>query len=277
MTVSIRNTNARIVSLINIPRWLPTPDNVEANRAQKVIRDAVIGFIEERRKSGEDKGDLLSMLLLATDEETGHGMSDKQVYHEAITLFAAGHETTANALTWSWLLLGRNPAAMQKLQAELDEQLQGRTPTMQDLVRLPYTEQVIKESMRLYPPAWIMNRQAIEDMNIGGYDVPKGSLIFFSQYAMHRHPKYYAEPDAFMPERWTVEFEKQLPKYAYFPFGGGPRVCIGQQFAMMEARLILASIAQRWTMEIVPEQVIEEEPLITLRARNGIKVRLHAR
>jgi cytochrome P450 len=131
--------------------------------------------------------------------------------------------------------------------------------------------------MRLYPPAWIMNRQAIEDMNIGGYDVPKGSLIFFSQYAMHRHPKYYAEPDAFMPERWTVEFEKQLPKYAYFPFGGGPRVCIGQQFAMMEARLILASIAQRWTMEIVPEQVIEEEPLITLRARNGIKVRLHAR
>jgi cytochrome P450 len=271
ITLGIETLNRRVINPLYLPDWAPTPGNRKRRAAGELLDRVIMGMIEQRRAAGEDRGDLLSMLVLSVDDSGA--MSTKQAHDEALTLFVAGHETTANALSWTWYLLSQHPEVEANLHAELASVLGGRAPTVADLERLPYTEMVVKESLRLYPPAWIQSREAAADVEIGGVTIPKGSILLMSQYAMHHSARYFDDPERFIPERWTVEFEKRLPKGAYFPFGGGPRVCIGQAFAMMEARLILATIAQQYRLELVPGQVVEPEPLITLRPKNGLQMR----
>jgi cytochrome P450 len=217
------------------------------------------------------------MLIAARDEESATagartGLSSTELRDEVLTIFLAGYETVANALSWTWLLLGQNPEAEARLHAELDTVLEGRLPTLEDLPRLPYTEMVVAESMRLYPPAWAMGRQATEDVEIGPYRLPQGTFVFFSQYIVQRNPKYFPDPLLFRPERFTPEAKAQRPKFAYFPFGGGSRQCIGESFAWMEAVLVLATLAQRWRLALVENQRIELQPKITLRPKYGIQV-----
>lgn len=263
---------------LSLPDWLPTPRNRRRKAATKVLDKAVLQFVKDRRASGEDKGDLLSMLLLAQDEDDGGMMDDQQVRDEAVTLFAAGHETTSNALTWTWYLLSQHPEVMTRLQDEVDSVLGGRPPTLDDLAQLKYTEMVIKESMRLYPPAWIlMSRTPKETVNIGGYQIDPGDWIYVSPYVTHRNPEFFPNPESFDPEHFTEDNEAALPRYAYFPFGGGARVCIGNSFALMEARLILATVVQRYRLELVPGQEIVPEPEITLRPRNGLQMTVQPR
>ncbi|MFN8529506.1 MAG: cytochrome P450 [Anaerolineae bacterium] len=260
------------------PNWLPVKENRDIRSSMAEVNAVMMPIIEARRKANEDRGDLLSMLLAAQDEETGSGMSDQQVRDEAVTLFIAGHETTSNALAWTWALLSQHPDVEARLYAELDSVLGGRTPEVSDLPKLKYTDWVIKESMRLYPPAWILNaRVPQEDIEIDGYAIPKDTWLFISPYVMHRDPRYFDHPDVFMPERWANDFDKQIPRYAYFPFGGGPRVCIGNSFAMMEARLVLATVAQHYQLRLNPAHKLEPEPLITLRPKHGLPMILHKR
>jgi cytochrome P450 len=250
---------------------LPTPAHFRFHALAKKIDKVVYRIISERRASGKDEGDLLSMLLAARDED-GSQMSDRQLRDEVMTLFLAGHETTALTLAWSWYLLGAHPEAERKFHAELDEVLGDREPTAADLSRLRYTEQVAKESMRLYPPAYGLGREAIEDCEIGGYRVPAGTQVFMFQWATQRDRRFYDDPLKFKPERWTDEFNARLPKYAYFPFGAGPRACIGAAFAMMEIILALAAIGQRFRLELVPDHPVTIWPAMSLRPREGIKV-----
>jgi cytochrome P450 len=261
---------------ILIPSWVPTPRNIRKKRAVRKLDKIIYRIIEERRKSERDAGDLLSMLLAARDED-GSRMTDKQLRDESITLFLAGHETTANALSWTWWLLGQTPAAERKLHAELDSLLGERAPTLDDVAKLKYTEQVLTESLRLYPPAWGTARIAIEDHEIGGYKVPKGTGISLSQWVMHRDPRWFDAPEEFRPERWEDGLAKRLPRFAYFPFGGGPRQCIGNTFALMEAMLVLATIAQRYRFRLVERHPVVPLPSITLRPRHGIRAVLEAR
>jgi cytochrome P450 len=264
-------------SLIRIPKSIPTPHNLRFERAARRLERIVRTIIEERRKSeDEDRGDLLSMLMLAEDE-SGEQMTDKQLRDEVMTLFLAGHETTANALTWTLWLLSLNATAEVGLVEELGRVLGGRAPTVADLPNLPYVERVIKESMRLYPPAWVMGREAIGECEVGGYRMPAGTTALISQWVVHRDPRYHHDPQRFDPDRWTAEYEEALPRFAYFPFGGGPRQCIGAGFAMTEARLILATVAQRFTMELAPGQRVEPYPSITLRPKQGIRMSLAER
>jgi len=244
-------------------------------RAQNIsaLNQVVYKVIEDHRASQEDRGDLLSMLLETLDEEgDGTGMSNEQVRDEVMTLFLAGHETTANALSWTFYALTQHPEVEAKLHEELERVLGGRTPALADLPNLPYTRQVFSEAMRLYPPAWIMGRTAIGPDSIGGYIIPAGSTIIFSQYLMHRNPTYWVEPERFDPERFSNEHNSERPRYAYFPFGGGPRLCIGEPFAWMEGQLLLASLAQKWRFRLAKGAVIEPEPSITLRLRHGLPV-----
>src|SRR3989440_1777196 len=227
---------------------LPTPYHFRFYALAKKIDKVVYRIIAERRASSKDQGDLLSMLLAARDED-GSQMSDRQLRDEVMTLFLAGHETTALTLAWSWYLLGTNPYAERKFYAELDEVLGGRAPTAADLPRLKFTEQIAKECMRLYPPAYGLGREAINDFEIGGYQISAGTQVFMFQWATQRDPRFYDEPQAFRPERWTADFIERLPRYAYFPFGGGPRACIGASFAMMEIILCLAAIGQKFRLE----------------------------
>lgn len=262
---------------INIPQWLPIPRNRRRKAAKQVLDRVVMGFIEERRTDPRDKGDLLSMLLLSADDE-GRRMTDQEVRDEAVTLFAAGHETTSNALSWTWYLLSQHPHVVEKLHAELQTVLAGRAPTLKDLRRLPYTHQILKESMRLYPPAWnLTSRRPTKDTQLLGYDIPAESIILIAPYVVHRLPTLWDEPNHFDPERFQPEREKQLHRYAYFPFGGGHRVCIGNSFAMMEAALVLATIAQRYDLELLPDPVVEPEPMITMMPKYGLRMRLHQR
>jgi cytochrome P450 len=255
---------------------LPTPYHFRFHALAKKIDNVVYRIIAERRASGKDEGDLLSMLLAARDED-GSQMSDRQLRDEVMTLFLAGHETTALTLAWSWYLLGKNPETERKFHAELDEVLGDREPTMADLPRLKYTEQIAKECMRLYPPAYGLGREAIDDCEIGGYRVPAGTQVFMFQWKTQRDPRFYDRPDDFIPERWNSEFTAQLPKYAYFPFGGGPRACIGASFAMMEIILVLATIGKRFRLGLVPDHPVTIFPAMSLRPRQGIKVAVQNR
>lgn len=259
---------------------LPLPDAIDRlplpalrrSRAARARLDRIIyDLIADRRAKGVDRGDVLSMLLLARDEEgDGEGFDDRQVRDEAMTLFLAGHETTANALCWTWYLLSQHPEIEHRLHEELARVLQGHAPTVSDYARLPYTESVITESMRLYPPAWLIGRRAIERFQVGGFTVPAGALVFMSPYVLHRDQRYFDAPEVFRPERWTPAFKANLPKFAYFPFGGGPRQCIGESFAKMELVLVIATIAQRWRFRLVPGRRVVPQPLVTLRPRDGV-------
>src|SRR5437870_4014510 len=255
---------------------LPTPYHFRFHALAKRIDDVVYRIIAERRASGKDEGDLLSMLLAAHDED-GSQMTDRQLRDEVMTLFLAGHETTALTLAWSWYLLGRDPETDKKFHAELDEVLGGREPTFADIPRLKHTEQIAKESLRLYPPAYGLGREAIDDCEIGGYRVPKGTQVFMFQWATQRDPRFYDEPLEFKPERWTDEFIGRLPKYAYFPFGHGPRACIGASFAMMEIILVLATIGQKFRLELVRDHPVSILPAMSLRPKEGIQVRIERR
>jgi cytochrome P450 len=259
-----------------IPHWLPTAANVRLELATRKIEKVLYRIITEKRASGCDAGDLLSMLLAARDED-GSRMTDQQLRDEAITLFLAGHETTANTLSWTWWLLAQNPAVEAKLHAELRTVLARRVPSLDDLPKLVYTNHVITESMRLYPPAWGMARTAIEDHEIAGYSVPKGSGVSFAQWTVHRDARWYDAPDEFRPERWEGDLLKRIPRFAYFPFGGGPRQCIGNSFALMEAALVLATIAQQYRFRLVKGHPVVPLASITLRPRHGIRAVLEAR
>jgi cytochrome P450 len=254
--------------------WFPRPENVRYHNAIAQMDQAIYKLIHQRRASGEDAGDLLSMLMQARDEEDGSQMSDKQLRDELATLMLAGHETTANALSWTWMLLSQHPEVRSQLQNELKEVLDGRFPTVADIPHLRYTELVIKEAMRLYPPVSIFGRQATQDCTIGEYAVPAGCVIMISQWVMHRDPRYFENPAAFQPERWADDLEKRLPRGVYIPFGDGPRICIGKGFALMEAVLLVATIAQWFQLDLVPDFPIVPQPSITLRPEFGIKVQV---
>ncbi len=269
--------------LVALPRaesylqW-PVPGLMRFRRARRALDTVVHRLIAQHRADGVDRGDLLSMLMAARDDEADHsGMTDTQLRDEVITIFLAGYETVANALTWTWYLLAQNPQAEARMHAEIDAVLAGRLPTLEDLPQLRYTEMVLAESMRLYPPAWAMGRQAICDVEIGPYKLPRGTYFFFSQYIIHRSERYFPDQLKFDPERFTPEAKANRPRFAYFPFGGGSRQCIGEGFAWMEGVLILATIAQRWRFRLVPGQHIEVQPKITLRPKTGILVVPEAR
>src|SRR6266849_1312330 len=255
---------------------LPTPYHFRFHALAKKIDNVVYRIIAERRTSGKDEGDLLSMLLAARDED-GSRMSDRQLRDEVMTLFLAGHETTALTLAWSWYLLGTNPDAERKFHAELDDVLGDRAPSAADLPRLKFTEQIAKECMRLYPPAYGLGREAIVDCEIGGYQIRAGTQVFMFQWATQRDPRFYDEPQAFRPERWTEDFIERLPKYAYFPFGGGPRACIGASFATMEIVLCLAAMGQKFRLELDPNHPVSIYPAMSLRPKDGIRVQVQTR
>jgi cytochrome P450 len=270
LEVMQQNFLERFNSLWPLPLWIPTPANLRARRAARKLDDILFRIIRERRQSGVDHGDLLTLLLRARDESDGTGMTDQQLRDEAMTLFLAGHETTALVLSWAWYLMAQHPKEEQKLWAELEAVLAGRTPTVDDWPRLKFTESIALETMRLYPPAYVIGREALADCDIGGWTVPRGTTVLMPAWVVHRDARFFDDPERFRPERWSEERMKALPKFAYFPFGGGPRVCIGQQFAMMELVLILATIAQRFRFRIAPGTRITPQPLFTLRPVGGV-------
>jgi cytochrome P450 len=260
-----------------LPEWAPLPRNIRNKRGVRQLDTIISRIIDERRGSSEDKGDLLSMLLLAEDED-GNRMTDKQLRDEVVTLVLAGHETTANALTWSWFLLSQHPEVEAKLHEEVDRVLGGRAPTLEDLRKLEYTNMIFKEALRMYPPIPAYGRETIVPVELGGYTLPAGSIINISPHVFHMDSRWWEKPEEFRPERFSKENEKQIPKYAYLPFGGGPRICIGNSFAEMEAVLLLATIAQQYRLRLDPaDQEVVPEPTLTLRPRHNLTMRLERR
>jgi cytochrome P450 len=256
---------------------LPLPRNRRFRDAIRTLDQIVYGIIERRRAApDEDRGDLLAMLLAARDED-GSRMTDKQVRDEAMTLFLAGHETTANALAWTLLLLSQHPEVDARLASEVASALGGRTPTLSDLPQLAYVEHVVTETLRLYPPAWALGREVREPIEIRGIPFPVGEQVWLSPWVMHHDPRFFDDAEAFMPERWADGLAKRLPKFAYFPFGGGPRLCIGNAFAMMEATLVLTTLVQRFRFEVDARVRVVQNPSITLRPKDGIRATLRAR
>jgi cytochrome P450 len=243
----------------------------------RTLDDVIFEIIAGRRAGDTEPDDLLSMLMQARDEETGEGMSDAQLRDEVMTVFLAGQETTALALGWAWYLLSQHASVRDRLDTELDTVLSGRPPSVADLPQLGYVERVIKESMRLYPPAWVISRCAIEDDTIGGYRIPAGSIVLLSPYVTHRHPEFWARPNVFDPDRFETAGQPDRPPFAHFPFGGGPRQCIGNSFAMLELVLVVATIAQRCKLDLPPGEVVGTSPSITLRAAAPIQMRVSAR
>jgi cytochrome P450 len=271
MAVVFEYTVHKISSLFTTPLSWPTQRNRRMREALRVEEERVQRMIDERRKSKIERNDFLSILLKARDED-GTTMSDAQLMDECLTLFSAGHETTAAALAWSWYFLCEHRDVYKKVREEVDRVLQGRAPGYDDLARLPYCLQVFKETLRLYPPAGAILREALQDMEIDGYRVPKGCGVFVSPYTLHRRAEYFPDPETFEPERFAPEREKRLPRYAYIPFGAGPRICIGNYFALMEGQLLIATLAQRVTFALLPGQTIEPDTLHNLALRPGGKV-----
>ncbi len=256
--------------LIMLPDWVPTPSSPAISRAVKELDRVIYGLIAERRAAGSDGNDLLSMLLKSKHNGDGRAMSERQLRDEILTLFLAGHETTALTLMWTLTLLAQNPAVEAKLHEELATAIGDRPVSPDDAARLTYTDQVVRESMRLYPPAWVIGRQAIEIVEIGGHLIAAGSPVIIPQYIVHRDSRYFPDPTRFQPERWTTEFANSLPRFAYFPFGGGPRICIGNSFAMLESVLLLASIASRFQLRLAPGHPVVLQPAFTLRPKGGL-------
>ncbi|MEM7584140.1 MAG: cytochrome P450 [Acidobacteriota bacterium] len=266
--------NDRLYRIFPLPEWVPTPANRRFFGAKRTLDQLVLEIIDARRRSSEPRDDLLGRLVSARDEETGEAMDDQQLRDEVMTLLMAGHETTANALTWTWLLLAQHPHVADRLRNELDEVLGGRTPQHDDLSRLPFTKAVIDESMRLYPPAWIVERRAIADDVVGDYRIPARSVVFASAWVTHRHPQFWDDPEAFRPERFLPDAPRLEHRFAYFPFGAGPRVCIGGSFALLEARLVLATLAQRFELALATgaAENLELDANITLRPKHGLRM-----
>lgn len=270
------DTSYRLRNVFVPPLWVPVPRNLAFRKARRQLDQVVYEIIAARRRSGSDQSDLLGMLLAARGQDSDGGMTDHQLRDEIMTLLLAGHETTATALTWIWYLLSTHPVHLRRLQAELERVLSGRLPSVDDLSALEYNRMVVQESLRLYPPIWIIGRRAIEDDRIGDYTIPAGAVVLFSQYAIHRHPAFWENPVAFDPERFSAERSTGRHPYAYFPFGGGPRLCIGDRLAMLEIQLVLATILQHYTLDRVPGHRVEPEPLVTLRPHAGMPMRLRA-
>lgn len=269
-------------TLLRWPYWVPTEKNRRFLRAIARLDKMIQRVIDDRRAGrtgtdSDDKGDALSMLMVAMHEESGRGMTDKHLRDEIMTLFGAGHETTAKALTWAWYVLSQRPDIQARLHDELHTVLGGRKPTMDDLPNLTYLDRFLKEVLRLYPPAWATTRDAIEPVNVLGFPLKKNDIVIVNIYGVHRDPAIYADPLRFDPDRWTPEFERSLPKSAYLPFGNGPRVCIGSAFAQMEAKLVLAVLAQRFTLSLRPGHVVEPEDRFTLRPKFGLPMTIHER
>lgn len=278
MTTIIEMFDYLLIPFSELLEKLPLPQSGRFKKSKETLDKVIYEIIDERRKSGEDKGDLLSMLLMAQDEEDGSAMSDEQVRDEALTLFLAGHETTANAMTFTWYLLSQNPEKQAKLHEELDQVLNGKTPSMEDLPNLKYTEAVFAESMRLFPPAWAIGRLAIEEHKFGEYDIPKKALILLSPYVTQRDPRFWENADEFIPERWFEQSIKEAGnKLIYFPFSKGVRSCIGESFAWMEGILLVATLANKWKLNLMPEQKIGLNPLMTLRPKYGMKMKIEKR
>lgn len=254
----------------SMPEWVPTGRNLRFRRAVQTLDRVVGGIIEERRASGEDHGDLLAMLMGLQDEETGERMTDAQLRDEAMTMFLAGHETTATNLTWTFYVLSKHPEVERKLRAELNEVLGGRTPTVKDLGELTYLDRVLKESQRLYPPVPMVARNALEDTTVGGYAVPKDAYVILSTWAAHRHPDFWDDPDTFDPDRFLPERIEKVPRHAFMPFSLGQRKCIGDRFATMEAKLLLATVVQGVHMSLKDNHPIEMEANVTLRSKHGM-------
>jgi cytochrome P450 len=276
--VLMQDFGARLGSLLQLlPSWLPTPGNLKARRAIQRLDQVVYRMIAARRQNGEDRGDLLSILLHAQDADDGTVMTDRQVRDEVMTLFMAGHETTAVALSWTWYLLAQHPEVDARLAEELKTVLGSRPPTAADLPRLRYTEMLVTEAMRLYPPAYAMGRMSTIPTEIAGHALAAGVVVILPTWVVQRDVRWFEEPEAFRPERWEDERTRRNPRYAYFPFGGGPRQCIGNGFAMMEACLLLAAIAQRFRLTLEPGQRVTPTPYVTLRPEPGIRMRLARR
>jgi len=278
MTCIMQMFNLLMFPFAELIEKLPLPQVRRYERMRARLDSTIFRIINERRRSGEDRGDLLSILLLAQDEEDGRGgMSDTQVRDEALTLFLAGHETTANALSWTWYLLSQHPEVEKKLHEELDEKLQGRRPTFEDIPRLSYTEMVVAESIRLYPPAWAIGRRSLLEQTIGNYVVPANAIVLLSPFVTHRDARFFPEPARFDPGRWTPEAKESRSQYSYFPFGGGPRRCVGEGFAWAEGILVLATLASSWRARLVAGQKVEPKALITLRPKHGIRMTVERR
>jgi len=276
LTTMIGMFNYLLLPFSELLEKLPIPQVKRFNHAKETLDSIIYGIIDERRKSGEDKSDLLSMLLEAQDEESGGKMSDEQVRDECLTIFLAGHETTANALTWTFYLLSQNPEKEAKLHEELRRVFQNeRLPTIEDLPNLKYTESVLAESMRLFPPAWALGRLAIEEHEFGGYKIPTGSLVISSPFITHRDKRFWTDTETFLPERWETQSVKEAEKkYVYIPFSSGIRGCIGEGFAWTEGILLIATLARKWKLKLLPEQKIGLNPLMTLRPKFGMKMRI---
>ncbi len=278
---AMRTLNGAQATLNLTPEWLPTPGRIRANRAIQLLDSIIYDIIEQRRNATDTTAqphDLLQRLVDAVDsEDRDSRLSDREIRDQLMTLFLAGHETTSHALTWTWYLLARNPDVEEKLHEELDQVLAGRRPGYEDLPSLPYTEQILQEAMRLYPPAYVLARRADRDTEIGGYSVPAGSEVVLWLYMSHHDARWFPEPEAFQPERFQDEAREQRPKLAWLPFGGGPRACIGQEFAMTEARLILATLAQSFRPRLVSDDPVEPRPAITLAPKQRVRMRLEPR
>jgi cytochrome P450 len=276
LKVAFNLMTARLRRTFKLPLWVPTPANLDLQRAMAELDQTVQGFIASGRSRRQLGHDLLSRLLLAQHED-GTRMSDRQLRDEAMTLYLAGHETTALTLTWSWYLLSQHRQVDEKLLSEWQHVLAGRAPTAEDLPRLSYTAAVIAESMRLFPPVYVIGREATVDLELGGYQVKRGYTVLMSQWVNHRDLKYFLEPEEFRPERWEDGLAKRIPKFAYYPFGGGQRLCVGNTFALMEAAIVLATVGQRYRFTLDPEAVIGIKPQITLLPANAVPATLQRR
>jgi cytochrome P450 len=265
-----------MLPLSNLIERIPFGRMRRSRLARERLDRMIYGMIAERRAELRDRGDLLSMLLLAQDEDDGTTMTDRQVRDEAMTILLAGHETTANALTWTWYLLSQSTDVERRLHEEVAQALGGRLPTVADIGALPFTERVVTEAMRLYPPAWLIGRRAIDAYPIADYVAPPRTIFLMSPWLLHRDSRYFDRPEHFDPDRWTPAFRAQLPKFVYVPFGGGPRQCIGESFAWMELVLVVATFAQRWRLRLVPHHPVVPQPLVTLRTKHGMRMTVEA-
>jgi cytochrome P450 len=277
LDVAVEYANYLIMTFLPAPLWLPTPRNRQALRTRRYLHQTLDRLVADRREKGTSSEDLLGMLIAARDDETDEGMDDRQLRDELITFINAGHETTAVALSWTWYVLSRHPEVERRLHEELDSVLGGRSPTHADLPSLPFTRAVVDETLRLYPPAWGVGRESIDADEMGGYRIEARAGIFLSPWTTHRHPGLWDAPDRFDPERFLGDELRKKPRYAYFPFGGGPRMCIGSSFALMELVLVLATLAQRVRLRLLPGHPVVPDPIFTLRPKHGLRMTLEPR